>query len=271
MLDWIKSTFKCKAPSEPSFHKNKDSEKSEETKMPLYFVDVDEKGFLFARYVHVTSSIHMDSIKENGLRPLENAEKKLLAYLEYVFPNEDSGALLNEIVNCNNQAAINCSLVKTRLEEDEDGKSVVAFLPLGEKHYLASAVENSQLDGGEFFKAARTTVNTLRQTNVEPPYPNATAVICIVRHYIVQNGLIFSIKGTKTEEFEIDFVSGLKSKFKSYWGPYAQAMPLHVNNSYPPQHIINMELDTYLTYPLEPISPKAIKEIIKYFPLDIKV
>ncbi len=266
MCDWLKRIFGAKV-SEAlvTTDISVTTMQSAPVHPPLYFLDIDEDGDLFVRYVHVTSSVNAGLILKNGLQPLENAKQRLVEYLQRVFPTENAVLLLDAIAGAKASKAMASPLVNMRIEEERQGTPVVALLPLGETSFLGSAKNNAVQDGGEFFMAARKTVNALKGKDEGPLFPDATAVIFIARHYIEQRGESFLVKGVGAECFELDFVAGLENNFIDYWGPFGQPWPIHVNVVYPPAHLVMMDFDAYLAHPKEPISPMAcrrVKEIV---------
>jgi hypothetical protein len=260
MFDWLKK-----------FHKNIQTSSRvncevdfNETKIsitPLYFIDIDEHEKFYARYVHVTSSECLPGILNSGLHPLENAKNRLLEYLEKVFPEDDVNILIEEIINANSSIANDAPLVNNRLDEEKNKKEVVSLLPLGEKNYLKSAMDNSINDGGEFFKAARRTINVLHGINAGPLYPNATAVVIVARHYFEQNQIKNYI-GCNA----IDFLRTYnKNDLTTNWDEYPM-LPIHVGTIYKPEHIVNMKYEEYLAHPKGYISPEALERIEIIFP-----
>lgn len=260
MCGWLSKIFKACRPQEPTPFTATQSITHPAISSPLYFLDLDESGKFFANYVHVTSSVNAELISKEGLKPLE-ATPRLIQFLSKAYPNECPQALLAEIRGTNNPAAQNVLLVTQRLDEEKRGNAVVALLPLGEKRYLASAADNATQDGGEFFKAARTTVNTLRQIVIGPLYPNATSIVFIARHYLKQNGLSLVIEGSPSEIFELDLTAVNGSDISEYWSPFQTTHPLHVTTPYPPEYLLSMDLNRYLEQKFEPISPAARRKI----------
>ena len=224
---------------------------------PLYFLDADEQGALFVRYVHVTSSANTATIEKYGLQPLSNASERLRAYLEKAFPGHDDPTYLVSLISkAPADARRFASLVTSRLQEELEGRSVVALLPLGAAGYLESAADNAVGDGGEFFRSARETLNVMLKENRPPMYPDATAVVYVARHYLECTDGVWHLAGLPDNS--LDLVLGLKTNFvDEFWSEYGCNFPIHCTTGYAPGRLEQMSLKAYQVRSKAPISPSA--------------
>lgn len=228
---------------------------NQNTKQPLYFLNVDANGQFFALFAHVTSSVNAGNIKLYGLQPLNNATKNLINYLKKVFPEDcDHKKLLNDILSRKNEHA---ALVKMRIEEEKQQSPIVALLPLGETGYLTSAMENAAKDGGEVYKAARMDANNLLGTTEGPLYPDAVPIVVIAKQYLAKSGNKLQLTQT-VEEWAIDLSECLNSNFSRESCRFGQSWAqIHTKSTIYPESLQFMDWSEYLDHPKETVSPAA--------------
>ena len=225
---------------------------------PLYYLDVDDTGKLFLRFIHVTSSVHAANIRAQGLQPLNNVQASLLNYLSLVFPGHVGTNLLSKVTNDTNQRR--SGLVNQRLQAVKNGVGTLSLLPLGATGYLRSAASNAVEDGGEVFRALREALNFHLALEVPAPYTDATPTVFVVRHYLVGIPPNLQLDGTGAEDHAVSLDLAVNTNFESeHWCTFGLEVELEVRAGYPAAHIdAEYPLDEYLQQVTRKVSPKAM-------------
>ncbi len=144
--------------------------------------------------MHISSSIHEDKIRAEGLKPTNFSKKDVTDYIDNLVVTEK---VLEVIQQLEESSSSSYGLVRSRLS---DTKQRLCFMPCQKSPYYQDII-NSVKDGGEFYSAIRKAVEEVKGVKIEPLHPDASPIVCIVKFKVEvtaeERRFIISADGSK--------------------------------------------------------------------------